>query len=154
MNKLSLNERHKWLLTKANIVVCSKPTSVITSDTIYSKDHWLKKEGTTSPTSMGPNNNLRVNLDEHIQQCSQKMKNLHQEYLTTIEKCNNGSHNTTLIENPILKRPQSDFLAQSSQIIPPTVTKLSDTLNNYYSTVFNTFSTIKNTPIDQFIAKK
>jgi len=76
MNKLSLDERHKWLLTKANVVQCSKPTSVITNDAIYAKDHWLKKQ-TISPvptatTTTTTNNNLNLNLEEHIQKCSQK----------------------------------------------------------------------------------
>jgi len=166
MNRLSLDERHKWLLGKTNTVSCShQPTSVIISDTVYGKDYWLKKQATTSSQpaatetetaiAIATNNDssMSINLEEHIQKCNQKMKDLHKEYLATIEKCSAElPHTKILVDNPILKRPQSDFLAKSPHTIQ-TVTKLSNTLNNY-SKIFDTMLTIKNMPFDQFIAKK
>jgi len=56
------------------------PKSILTTESIYSKEHWLRKS--SSPES----DFVPLDLDAYIEQSTEKMRHLHMEYLEALEK--------------------------------------------------------------------
>lgn len=58
--------------------------SILTSEEIYSKEHWLKRPSSSETES----DFVHLDLDQYIEQSSEKMRRLHLEYLQAIDKLN------------------------------------------------------------------
>jgi len=72
-----------------------KPSSLLDNQSVYSKEHWLKSQSTTDDQS----DFVHINLDEYIEQSSDKMRRLHFEYIQALDKLktpieSNGSTQT------------------------------------------------------------
>jgi hypothetical protein len=79
-------ETSKDTVIKNTNVSSATPTvkSVLSTETVYSKEYWLR---TSSPdTSSSSSEPIPFDLDAHIEECSVKMRRLHAEYLTALEK--------------------------------------------------------------------
>lgn len=59
-----------------------EPKSILTSEAIYSKEHWLKR----SSSSDSDSGFEHLDLDKYIEQSTEKMRRLHTEYLQAIDK--------------------------------------------------------------------
>ncbi len=62
------------------------PKSILDSEKIYSKEHWLKK---SSPSE---SEFVHLDLDDNIEQSSEKMRRLHMEYRDALGKLNAPSN--------------------------------------------------------------
>jgi hypothetical protein len=58
------------------------PKSIFTTESIYSKEHWLRK----SSSSESKFESIPLDLDAYIEQTTEKMRRLHMEYLEALEK--------------------------------------------------------------------
>ncbi|CAF0813845.1 unnamed protein product [Didymodactylos carnosus] len=182
-NLLSENERRKWLCTINDGQFCStsKPSIISTTPIIYSKDYWINNnkqkeqhQNLFRPWLADNTNKLSttVDLNEHLQQCSERVKKLHNDYLVAIEK-------TTISQPPVestskysqltqvlplpAKHSSIDKLASVTTTTTTTLPAvkyplLSSTLptatKETYSSVLNVMDTMKNMPINEWISKK
>jgi len=62
------------------------PKSILTTETIYSKEHWLRK------SSSSESEFVHLDLDAYIEQSTDKMRRLHMEYLEALEKLKTPSN--------------------------------------------------------------
>lgn len=65
-------------------VTKQEPKSILTSEKTYSKEHWLKRSSSPECES----DFVHLDLDQYIEQSTEKMRRLHLEYLQAIEKIN------------------------------------------------------------------
>jgi hypothetical protein len=87
------------------------PKSILSSETTYSKEYWLKKSCSSESES------VPLDLDAYIEQSTDKMRRLHMEYLEALEKLKTPS-------NPI----------DSSQMIKSMYPQMFDRINDDLST--------------------
>jgi len=87
------------------------PKSILSSETTYSKEYWLKKSCSSEGES------VPLDLDAYIEQSTDKMRRLHMEYLEALEKLKTPS-------NPI----------DSSQMIKSMYPQMFDRINDDLST--------------------
>jgi len=81
--KETVNNNNKMSMEK------EAPKSILSSETIYSKEHWLRR---SSSSSSSESDFVTLNLDEYIEQTTDKMRRLHSEYLTALDKLNTPSN--------------------------------------------------------------
>jgi hypothetical protein len=62
------------------------PKSILNTETIYSKEHWLKK---SSPSEI---ESVPLDIDAYIEQSTEKMRRLHMDYLQALEKLKTPSN--------------------------------------------------------------
>jgi hypothetical protein len=62
------------------------PKSILNTETIYSKEHWLKKSSSSEIES------VPLDIDAYIEQSTEKMRRLHMDYLQALEKLKTPSN--------------------------------------------------------------
>jgi hypothetical protein len=61
--------------------------SILTTDSIYSKDNWLRMSSANNKnSSVSSSKPIPMELDAHIEECSAKMRRLHAEYLSALAR--------------------------------------------------------------------
>jgi len=83
-------EDKKEILNNENKVLPTNESSksILQTETIYSKEHWLRKSSSSSSES----DFVSLDLDEYIEQTSDKMRRLHMEYLAALDQLKTPSN--------------------------------------------------------------
>jgi hypothetical protein len=93
------------------------PKSILSSETIYSKEHWLKK------SSSSESDFVTLDLDEYIEHSTEKMRRLHMEYLAALDKLKTPSNPVDSSQAIKSMYPQM-FDRINEEISPPNLTRL------------------------------
>lgn len=95
------------------------PKSILTTEEIYSKEHWLRK----SPSS--ESETVSLDLDKYIEQTTEKMRRLHMQYLEALEKLKtpsspvDSSEALKSIYPKMFDRVKQDASAKNMTNVPP-----------------------------------
>jgi hypothetical protein len=93
------------------------PKSIFDSEKIYSKEHWLKK---SSPSE---SEFVHLDLDEYIEQSTEKMRRLHMEYREALGKLNTPVNPTDSTQTLKSMYPKM-FERINQDMSPETITRL------------------------------
>jgi len=81
-------ENNKNTIANITTVPSTTAKSVLNTETIYSKEYWLRQ----SSPHKSPSEPIPFDLDAHIEECSAKMRRLHTEYLAALGKIEASSN--------------------------------------------------------------
>jgi hypothetical protein len=81
---VELEEKKETVNNNKTASTIEPPKSILSTEPIYSKEHWLRK---CSP-SKSESESVPLDLDAYIEQSTDKMRRLHMEYLEALEKLN------------------------------------------------------------------
>ncbi|CAF2584419.1 unnamed protein product [Rotaria sp. Silwood2] len=86
---VKINDRKKTVNNDENILTRTEPPkSIFNTETIYSKEHWLRKTSSiqSESESESESESVCLDLDSYIEQTTEKMRRLHMEYVEALEK--------------------------------------------------------------------
>jgi hypothetical protein len=115
---ISIEEKKQTMNTEiTSRTTTTTPKSIFDSEKIYSKEHWLKK---SSPSE---SEFVHLDLDEYIEQSTEKMRRLHMEYREALGKLNTPVNPTDSTQTLKSMYPKM-FERINQDMSPETITRL------------------------------
>jgi hypothetical protein len=114
---VQIEEKKETVNQEVSSRITEPPKSILKSETIYSKEHWLNK------SSSSESDFVHLNLDEYIEQSTEKVRRLHMEYREALDKLNTPSEPIDHSQTLKSMYPQM-FDRINEEISPPNLTRL------------------------------